>query len=74
MGKIKRTEQFYNDQLAKEGKQRTLIPDIVLSATGEINIYYRESIVDSKLYSDSMDRTPWWKKNKKTKIPKSKGT
>lgn len=74
MGKVKRTEQFYDDQLAIEAKQRILIPDTVFSENGEIKIFYRESIVDSKLLLDSMDRTPWWKKNKKTKSRKSKDT
>jgi hypothetical protein len=74
MGNITRTKQLYDDQLAIEGKQRILIADTSFSENGQLQIYYREDIVDSKLFLNSMDTIPWWKKTKKTKKSKLKDT
>lgn len=72
MGNVTRTKQLYDDQLANEGKQRILIADTSFSENGQLQIYYREDIVDSKLFLNSMDLIPWWKKTKKTKNSKLK--
>jgi hypothetical protein len=74
MGNVTRTKQLYDDQLAIEGKQRILIADTSFSENGQLQIYYREDIVDSKLFLNSMDTIPWWKKTKKTKKSKLKDT
>jgi hypothetical protein len=74
MGNVTRTKQLYDDQLANEGKQRILIADTSFSENGQLQIYYREDIVDSKLFLNSMDTIPWWKKTKKTKKSKLKDT
>ena len=74
MGNVTRTKQLYDDQLAIEGKQRILIADTSFSENGQLQIYYREDIVDSKLFLNSMYTIPWWKKTKKTKKSKLKDT